>query len=164
VAAFSTALLALAQIVLGAQLRHVSAVSSHSVFRVIVLGHLFVALMLLVHAGVTWRRVRNARVGEPWLTVPALLVLLMVFVQIGLGAATWIVKYSLPSGLSGWAAGYTIEAEGMLQALTVTAHVATGSLILAASTLLALSAFRFVLPISATVATSVGSLVVARVV
>ena len=59
--------------------------------------------------------------------------------------ATWLVKYSWPTWLPplAWFESFTVQAESMTQALTVTAHVAVGSLILATALLLALRATRF---------------------
>ena len=71
---------------------------------------------------------------------------LLLVVQLTLGCATYVVNYWWP----GWAADlglatvrYTIiEASGRLQSLTMTAHAATGSLILGLAMLFLLRARR----------------------
>jgi hypothetical protein len=65
--------------------------------------------------------------------------------QLALGVATWLVKYSVPYWASGWISLPTgaIVNGGWLQTHIVTAHVAVGSLLLATSLALALYAMRF---------------------
>jgi len=55
----------------------------------------------------------------------------LVVVQLFLGVATWMEKYSIPSWASGWVshAGTVIRDGGWLQTHIITAHVATGSAI-----------------------------------
>jgi hypothetical protein len=76
---------------------------------------------------------------------PAVGLLLLVAIEIGLGGATWVLKYGWPSWLADYsfAAGFTVAAETRTQAWTTTAHVATGSLILVTSLLVALRSARF---------------------
>ena len=83
--------------------------------------------------------------GEPSLVRPATGLLLLILVQIGLGAGTWVTKYGWPAWFAdyGFAAGYTVVADSREQAWITTAHVAAGSLILATSLLLALRSVRF---------------------
>ena len=53
-----------------------------------------------------------------------------------LGCGTWVLKYAWPGGIfseTSGLAGWTNTAGGPLQAFVVTAHVATGSLILGSS-------------------------------
>jgi heme a synthase len=70
----------------------------------------------------------------------------LVGVQLALGGATWIVKYGWPAFLanSASASTFTVEARSWWQAQITTAHVATGSLILAVSTVLAVVSCRMV--------------------
>jgi cytochrome c oxidase assembly protein subunit 15 len=71
------------------------------------------------------------------------LIALVVMIQISLGIATWIVNYSLPwQELSEWLSAYTISAKGYWESLIVTAHMATGSLIISLATVTALRAWR----------------------
>jgi cytochrome c oxidase assembly protein subunit 15 len=138
--------LALAQLVLGAHLRHLPANWSPSMFRGLAVVHLLVAAMLFVQ--VVWLTLRCWRDAEsrrlPLLWKPATAISLLVALQIGLGIATWMVKYSWPTWLPRPATfrSFTVQAESMTQAVTVTAHVAVGSLVLATALLLALRAAR----------------------
>jgi cytochrome c oxidase assembly protein subunit 15 len=63
-----------------------------------------------------------------------------------LGCATWVVKYGWPEFFASYAfaAPYTIQAKSLFQALIVTSHVATGSLILATSVALFARSVRLV--------------------
>ena len=78
--------------------------------------------------------------------VPATLLSLLVVLQLALGSATWIAKYSWPSFLRDYqfAAAYTVQADSMQQGLTVTLHVAVGSLILVTALLVMLRVCRLV--------------------
>ena len=68
----------------------------------------------------------------------------LVTAQVLLGGGAYVVKYSWPAWLAGFqfAAAYTVEARSPLQSMVVTAHVATGSLILAVATVIALRSLR----------------------
>ena len=62
----------------------------------------------------------------------------LVAVQILLGFGTWIANYALPwSDLSPELSAYIISAKGYWESMIVTAHQATGSLIIAVSILIA---------------------------
>ena len=143
-ATITTALVYL-QLVLGSQLRHVSPGSTDtSLFPAAVLMHLFVALMVVFHAGLLTIRLGGRRSSDAWLRMPARLLASLVVLQIALGCGTWVVKYGWPAWLAdySWAAGYVVTRESMLQAFITTAHVATGSLILATSLTVALRSWR----------------------
>ena len=138
--------LAFLQLLLGAQLRHVPIMSSPGQFRAFVFFHLIIAVALLVHAlllaGTTmfgWRRMTS-------LTVPAVFVVVFVGLQFVLGPATWVVSYGWPHWFSEmpFAAGHTVQAKTVSQAMIVTAHVAVGSLVLASSVVAAMRSFRLV--------------------
>jgi len=74
---------------------------------------------------------------------PAGLLACVVLAQIALGIATWIVNYALPwQELSESLARYTILAKGYWESIIVTAHMATGSLIISLATVTALRAWR----------------------
>ncbi len=139
-----TALLAAVQLVLGANLRHVAFDADPGFFRAILWFHLIIAGLLAVHilitAAVALRGFRHER--RFWL--PAAMLVLLVLVQVALGGATWVVKYGFPEPFAGQTAfaGYLIVSDSAWQATIVTAHVATGSLILAISALLAARAGR----------------------
>jgi cytochrome c oxidase assembly protein subunit 15 len=144
-----TTLLAFVQLVVGAHLRHLPVDAAPSYFRIAVMFHLLLAALLAGHvvclAVVVFRQHRRKR----RLQLPAISLCVLLAVQLCLGGATWVVKYSWPEWFAGFgfAERFTVEAEGLGQALTVTAHVATGSLILAVATLLTLRAARLVRPL-----------------
>ena len=135
------------QLILGAQLRHVTAAIGHTTFMAFVHSHLtlagLVALLALCLAGFTAGFSSNSRALSPRLRRPAGLLLLVVVLQIGLGIGTWIVNYALPwSEANLTLAGYTITAKGFWESFIVTAHMATGSLIISLASVVALRAWR----------------------
>ena len=139
-----TAVLAYLQLIVGALLRHVPVQTGPETFRVYVLFHLAGAALLVLHglllSLLVWTRHR--RIGL--LFRPVFLLDALLAIQLVLGAATWITKYGWPFGTNQYrfAAGHLIEADGLLQSVIVTGHVATGSLILATCVVLALRGFR----------------------
>lgn len=130
--------LAYCQLVLGAFLRHPSDVGSSRMFQMVLLFHVIVALALTGHItalGVsTLARARS----EKWVVRPALSLVALLLVQLGLGLATFIVKYGWPAWLGGELLHptFTVSAKGYWSSMIVTAHVANGSLILAFLTML----------------------------
>lgn len=153
--------LASVQLLLGSHLRHLPADWPTSAFRYLVLAHLIVGVLLLLQSVVVFCRARRAcracrvRHGsrlrrEALLGRPAAALVLLVAGQILLGVGSWLVKYSWPTWLPRWTwnPAFTVRAESMLQAVTVTAHVAVGSLILATAFLLLLRAARRAEPVS----------------
>jgi cytochrome c oxidase assembly protein subunit 15 len=143
--ALVTTLLAYAQLVLGSQVRHVSLNSDVTVFRAAVLLHLVVAALLAFHVLLLAVRVGSRRRGEvSWLVGPARFLAALILVQLALGCGAWVVNYGWPAWLSEyrWAAGYVVARESAVQALVTTAHVATGSLILTTSLVIALRSWR----------------------
>ena len=138
------AALAYLQLVLGAHLRHPGVDWSPMQFRGFVVFHVVLAIVLLV---MVCRVAAVAmKLANP-LRRPAMALLALVVAQVLLGVATWRAKYGwptfLPLGAESSAdkpfeitvrnllAGQTVLSESMTQALTVTGHVAVGSLILA---------------------------------
>jgi cytochrome c oxidase assembly protein subunit 15 len=142
--AILTVAIAFLQLVLGANLRHIPVTASVMEFRAAIIFHLVGAAALTVHVILLALHVLRRRAGEAALRYPALVLCVLIVLQLTLGGASWIVKYSLPTGIheSGFLSGFTIENEGLAQSLTVTAHSAGGSLILAVTVLLALRALR----------------------
>ncbi len=142
--AIATAAIAYVQLLLGSQLRHVQVTADVTVFRLAVWFHLLMAATLAGHVIGLWARSRREARGNAWLRRPAHLLLALVALQIALGCGTWIVNYGWPTWLAQyqWAAGYVVRRESFLQATVTTAHVATGSLILAVAVVLALRAWR----------------------
>ncbi len=143
-----TAVIVYVQVVLGAMLRHIPVSASHQFFRVAVLFHLLLAAAVVVHAilvaKVTWSEFRS----ESRFVRPAAMLLGLVCLQLSLGGGTWVLKYGWPTWFSDLSltAGYTIEANSLLQAAVTTAHMAIGALILAQSVTLSLRAARFFRP------------------
>lgn len=139
----TTAVLAYIQLFFGAMLRHVPVDAGPQWFRVAVLFHVMIALLIAGHvlaSGYKTLRTHN----DPWLTRPTLALMLMVGLQLMLGVGTWVSKYAWPAALGQFefAAGYTVTANSLAQSLIVTSHVAVGSLILATSVVLAVRAGR----------------------
>jgi cytochrome c oxidase assembly protein subunit 15 len=132
------------QILLGAQLRHLARDASPAWFELWVWLHLIVAGLLLII--VVWLVVASARsfrqdkmvIRRGWFLV------LLLLVQIILGCATWVLNYNWPAWFLDyfWALGYTAVAEGRLQAVTTTAHVAVGSLCLVTALSLTMWSYR----------------------
>ena len=136
--------LAYFQLVLGAHLRHPGVTWTPMQFRAFVVFHLVIALVLMVQV------LSVANVGrklQSCYRIPSLILLALVIGQILLGVATWRAKYGWPTfvpivaevnadrpfeiAIRNTLAGATVQSESMVQALTVTGHVAMGSLILA---------------------------------
>jgi cytochrome c oxidase assembly protein subunit 15 len=136
--------LAYFQIVLGALVRHFPTDGRPSVFQGVVMFHIAVGAALAFYIFAT--TVGFAR--QAWRVkaclVPALLLSVLVMVQLALGAATWVYKYNYPAfmGNSQAASEFTVQAMDWRQAQITTAHVATGSLILALSAVLAVNSAR----------------------
>jgi cytochrome c oxidase assembly protein subunit 15 len=121
------------QIVLGAQLRHLPPDGSTGWFAVWVWLHLIVAGLNL--AGIVWLAVlTRRRFGDrPTLVRRGWLLLALLVLQLILGAAAWVTNYGWPAWFTDyiWRLEYTVVAEGPLQILATTLHVAVGSLTLA---------------------------------
>jgi cytochrome c oxidase assembly protein subunit 15 len=139
-------ILGYAQIVLGAQVRHFSPEGSPALYQGFVWFHVVVGVALAVY--ILWTAISIARTGpRNWsLMIPASILVMLVIAQLGLGAATWVYKYSFPAFMSGSeaASAFTVHAMDWRQAQIATGHVATGSLILAISIVLALRTARLV--------------------
>ena len=148
------AALAYIQIVLGALLRHLPTSASPGFFFWAVWGHLiFAGLVTLQILIVVWM-VTRGRCAHSALGRPAVGLLLLVLCQIVLGCATWIVHYYWPNwvpDLDLVARYTTIESKGLLQTMIVTAHQATGSLVLGMSVWLTLRSTRVICDKSAKV-------------
>lgn len=140
-----TGLLVLAylQVVAGAQLRHVTGGTEPGAFMGLV--HIHITLAVLVGLSsllIALLAFKNHRlIGG--VKMPAILILGIVLMQICLGVATWLVNYASPwQELTSDLSAYTISAKGYWECVIVTAHVATGALIISLSTVLCLRAWR----------------------
>ena len=142
--AIAACILVYLQIVLGAVLRHVPIDSEPATFALAVRMHLFLAAVLSLHiVALAWWVLRHARNVKPLAALAWLLVGVLA-VQLTLGAGTWLVKFAAPAWAPQWVAlgRATVQEGGWLQTHLITAHVAVGSLLLAAAIALALYCVR----------------------
>lgn len=140
-----TAMLAYLQLLIGAHLRHPSLDWSPSMFQAIVVFHLLFAAALWAHSLMLVARLRWLAGVSRAVARPAWILFALVTLQIGLGGLTWLENYGwyFWSETRAVAATHVVQAHSQWQALVTTAHVATGSLILATSALVALQSFRW---------------------
>jgi cytochrome c oxidase assembly protein subunit 15 len=145
--AIAMSTMAFVQLVLGAQLRHIPTSASPGFFELTVYGHLiFAAVVTLLVCAVSWMVLRGSLKHNAF-RFPALTLLALVVVQLSLGCVTWVVNYYWPSLTPDWdwiSAYAIIESKGLVQTMIVTAHQATGSLVLGVSVLLTARAMRIV--------------------
>lgn len=154
--------LAYLQLLLGAQLRHVQATSSPGGFTHLVYTHIAGAFLLWLIVGVLAWRLRSlaknpkATVASPSLSSPqtgcgdltlsrpATLLVGFVGLQIALGLGTWVANYGWPqfAQVGPASASYLVKSKAFTESIITTAHVATGSLILAMGALLWLRLLR----------------------
>lgn len=142
--ATATCVLVYLQLVFGAVLRHVPVDSEPAAFALAVRFHLFMAGVLTLHVVLlAWLVVRNFRSVRPLFRL-AIALCGLIAVQLFLGAATWVVKYAAPAWAAPWLSNtpLTIRAGDWFQTNIITAHVAVGSLLLATSVAIALTAWR----------------------
>jgi cytochrome c oxidase assembly protein subunit 15 len=142
--AVATCVLVYLQLVFGAVLRHVPVDSEPAAFMLAVRFHLFMAgvlaLQVLVLAGSV---IRHFRAVRPLVRL-VLALCGLIALQLVLGAGTWIVKFAVPAWAAPWLpfSAFAIQAEGWIETNIITAHVAVGSLLLATSVAIALTALR----------------------
>lgn len=139
-----TLILVYAQLVLGAQVRHIAVTASPGTFRILVFFHLLMAVIVTLHILQVYRFVLKASSDAPALRFPGSALGALICIQVSLGVETWVMKYGWPSFLaeSDFAVGHTINAGSLQQSLTVTAHAATGSLMFAFAVMLYARAAR----------------------
>ena len=142
--------LAYAQLVVGAVVRHsphLTAEWTATLFQTAVYFHLFLALLITGHVlSLAWRCLRNGLQRASGLCL-----LMLVGVQLLLGASTWFVKYGLPQWATHWLGemAFVNREADSLQAAIITSHVAVGSLVFVISVAMALRLgrqFRISLP------------------
>jgi cytochrome c oxidase assembly protein subunit 15 len=135
-------ILAYCQVIAGAQLRHVTGSTSPGGFMGLVHIHLTLAgLVLLLGLVVVILSAKSSLIGG--VRLPARLILLVILLQISLGLGTWLVNYAIPwQEMSERLANYVIQSKGYWESIIVTAHVATGALLLSLTTVLTLRAWR----------------------
>lgn len=141
-AAGALVLVSYAQLVLGAQLRHVQPNTAPGSFAMTVALHVMTAFLLWLLTALAWAGLR--RCGDLTLSRPGAGLVGLVAVQILLGLGTWVVNYGWPAFLQ-WipgTTGYLLRSKGFADSIIVTSHVAVGSLILAVSTLILVRLLR----------------------
>ncbi len=138
----AVAVLSYVQLIYGAQLRHVQPTETASGFAHTTAVHVAVAFVLW--GLIAWSAVRLRGCGDLTLSRPGLLLLGFVTAQIALGVATWVVNYGFPAILQSFpgADSFLVRSKGFWDSIIVTAHVATGSLILAQSVMIAIRVLR----------------------
>jgi cytochrome c oxidase assembly protein subunit 15 len=141
--AWALFLAATLQLIAGANVRHLPHLGNARGFQAAVVFHIALAL------GVAWAAARCVTAAgsmphELGASRWSLLVAALVGLQLALGVATWVAKYAWPEWFEQYhfAAAHVVQSKSLPQALTVTAHVANGSLILAGSAVLAAKAMR----------------------
>ena len=131
------------QLTIGASLRHVPETEHFGTFATHVQAHLWMALLILIGSiWVAFRSNKGTRAGK---NIRGALGM-VVCCQICLGIASWCMKYRLPDWAMRWWPGTLIDsamssatvADGWLETHLVTAHSATGSLLIALTTALAI--------------------------
>jgi len=157
--AILTAAICYLQLVFGALLRHMPVDWTPGAFQAAVWAHLITAAAVFVHVVMLAVEVlRNYR--HRWtLMEPILWLAGLTLCQLGLGFATWVVKYSWPQfgPFVDWDPGFVVEAGSMLQTQIITAHVAIGAMIVAQAARLAWWSWRCVEPLPVSSASSVES-------
>ncbi len=131
---------AYAQLVAGAQLRHLDPATPPAAFHALVGTHVILALIvacLAVVAAVSVRQSGNASVRRWTLVVAAL-----VSLQIALGFGTWVAKYGVPSAIvpESWRMSEAVVARSGGSALTVTSHAVLGMIIFGVGVAVAITA------------------------
>jgi len=142
--AWITAVLAYGQLAIGAVVRHVPLSSSPSVFRVALVFHLILGVVLAIQSLRPALQVRRLPRQARGLNTLSLALPALVGLQLLLGAATYVVKYAFPAWLDqfAFAANFVVQEKSLGQSLITTAHVANGSLILFVSVMLAMRSTR----------------------
>ena len=131
---------AYAQLVAGAQLRHLDPATPPGTFHALVGIHVLVGLVvagLAIATAVATRRGEN-RPARRWAWVATA----FVTCQIALGLGTWVAKYGVPSAIlpDSWRLADPVVARSGLGAVTVTAHAVLGMVILGVGVALAITA------------------------
>ena len=124
-AAFMTVIAVYAQYILGGRQRHL-----HDMLHEHVAGAVVASMMVLAMAAVALR----SRIE--WLRRPAYALLLLLLVQVALGAGSWITKFGLAS------TGYMAVQGSTLQLVIRSGHTVTGMLLLMTSVILLLRIVR----------------------
>ena len=134
----------LAQLVIGANLRHIAVDALPSTYQNLVVGHVLMAFVIMIGSLMLGcvclhRSFRRFGIGRY-----AAGLILCVLIQIALGIGTWVVKFGWPYALDGqhFASAFIVGEKNFFQMNIITAHVATGSLILALLTFILCRSLR----------------------
>ena len=122
------------QLILGAFLRHIDVIAPPNMYRDLVLAHIFMAIFVVLGTLGQWFYLNNSKYGEAkGLSASITMLCLLIVVQFGLGICTWVVKYGWPIWFEDvtLAATFVVNEKAFWQTNLITAHVATGSLLLA---------------------------------
>ena len=92
--ALFTVAMAYGQLVLGAQLRHVSVMSTGGTFQAAIFFHLFLAIVLLGEVVFFWWQSERHCKPHSALLRPTRLLVALLAVQVLLGCGTWVLKYA----------------------------------------------------------------------
>jgi len=137
-------ILSLAQLFVGAHLRHSLPTWRPIFFMSLVHTHLLMATLILlsiIGVSVLVRMRANREFKE--LRSPSNALLAIVVAQSLLGFATWIANYATPwVELTPWLARYTVQGKGYWESMIVTGHQATGSLLILCSLWMACRSYR----------------------
>ncbi len=131
------------QLLIGSNLRHVNGISPAAWFEISVYAHAVLGVAILIWGlNIAARTVRGGFPhGIRWV---AIAIGGLVLTQVGLGVMTWMLKYGWPAGI--WiqspVPSWTVAAESATQSVVATAHIATGSLLLALAVSLGLRVQR----------------------
>jgi cytochrome c oxidase assembly protein subunit 15 len=121
------------QLCVGAFIRHVGLDVNPRYFSHLVLMHIGLALLIVLGTFYHWFRCRARALASSGIRTSINILAGLILIQFTLGLATWVMKYGWPAWFESqlWAASFVIIQKSMTQANIVTAHSATGSLVLA---------------------------------
>ena len=136
--------LSIAQLFVGAHLRHTLPTWLPVFFMSLVHTHLLIAaLIALAVFGAAFLVRVPSNVPFRELRSPSNALLAIAIVQVLLGFSTWIANYATPwQELTPWLARYTLQAKGFWESMIVTGHQATGSLMIVSSLWLVCRSYR----------------------
>lgn len=121
------------QLVVGAFLRHIAVDASPTQYKVLILVHITLAVLIAFGTFWQWIFSRKSSFQSAGIRGSINWLLLLVNLQILMGIGTWVVKFGWPVWFENlnFAASFVIGEKTFLQMNLITAHVAVGSLILA---------------------------------
>ncbi|MEM7456626.1 MAG: COX15/CtaA family protein [Planctomycetota bacterium] len=122
------------QLVIGAFLRHIDISAPPEVYKWLIVAHITTAILIVFGTLIQWVVVRTGLVRfAAGLRGTSNLLVLTIAVQFLLGLATWVLKYGWPVWFENIpaTAAFVVPEKTFWQMNLITAHVATGSLILA---------------------------------